>query len=197
MSTPHAILISLLERPSSGYDLARRFDRSMGYFWRATHQQIYRELGRMLERGWIAVVSDHDSQAPLRDAEKTEHGPATPLAARKKVYQVLPAGRAEVVRWVRDATTDMDGRNVFLIKLRAEAAIGPLGLEDELARLTALHRERLQTYLDIEQRDFLPTAQADLTRSQRLQYAILNAGIQSEQAWLAWADEIRALLNHG
>ncbi|PMX94658.1 PadR family transcriptional regulator, partial [Pseudomonas sp. GW460-13] len=26
MSTQHALLISLIEKPSSGYDLARRFD---------------------------------------------------------------------------------------------------------------------------------------------------------------------------
>ena len=52
MSTQHALLISLIEKPSSGYDLARRFDKSIGYFWHATHQQIYRELGRMAEMGW-------------------------------------------------------------------------------------------------------------------------------------------------
>ncbi|HVL08105.1 MAG TPA: PadR family transcriptional regulator [Burkholderiaceae bacterium] len=177
MSTPHAILISLLERPSSGYDLARRFDRSMGYFWRATHQQIYRELGRMLQQGWVAVIGETTGEA------------ATP---RKKVYQVLPAGRAEVVRWVQETDTDVDGRNVFLIKLRAEAVIGPLGLDAELERLVALHRARLQTYLDIEQRDFSP---ADaLTHAQQVQYAILKGGIRSEQSWLAWAEEVLPLL---
>ena len=31
--------------PASGLELARRFDRSIGYFWHATHQQIYRVLG--------------------------------------------------------------------------------------------------------------------------------------------------------
>lgn len=177
MSTPHAILISLLEQPSSGYDLARRFDRSMGYFWRATHQQIYRELGRMLQQDWVAVIGETAGEA---------------AASRKKVYQVLPAGRAEVARWVRETVTDVEGRNVFLIKLRAEAAIGPLGLDAELARLIVLHRERLQTYLDIEQRDFTPAGA--LTHAQQVQYAILKGGILSERAWLAWAEEVRPLV---
>lgn len=182
MSTPHAILISLLERPSSGYDLARRFDRSMGYFWRATHQQIYRELGRMLQQEWIAVIPETAGDAGGNAG-----------VSRKKVYQVLPAGRAEVVRWVQEDSADVDGRNVFLIKLRAEAAIGPLGLDAELERLVASHRARLQTYLDIEQRDFSP---ADaLTHAQQVQYAILKGGIRSEQSWLAWAEEVRPLLS--
>jgi DNA-binding PadR family transcriptional regulator len=76
MSLAHAVLTSLLEKASSGYDLAQRFDKSIGYFWHATHQQIYRELGRMEAAGWIA------SSVPP-DAGKT----------RKKEYRVLAAGR--------------------------------------------------------------------------------------------------------
>jgi len=48
MSLPHALLTSLLEQPCSGMDLARRFGRSIGFFWPATHQQIYKELGKLL-----------------------------------------------------------------------------------------------------------------------------------------------------
>ena len=46
MSLRSAILTALMERPSSGKELTRRFDLSFGYFWHATHQQIYRELGQ-------------------------------------------------------------------------------------------------------------------------------------------------------
>ncbi|MFX7784895.1 PadR family transcriptional regulator, partial [Acinetobacter baumannii] len=62
MSIQHALLTSLLEKPSSGYELARRFDKSMGYFWSATHQQIYRELGRMAEAGWVSVEEEEDGR---------------------------------------------------------------------------------------------------------------------------------------
>ena len=47
MALEHAILVSLTERPASGLDLTRHFDRSIGFFWSATHQQIYRVLARM------------------------------------------------------------------------------------------------------------------------------------------------------
>ena len=53
MSLPHALLTALTEHPGSGSDLAGRFDRSIGYFWQATHQQIYRELARLEAAGWI------------------------------------------------------------------------------------------------------------------------------------------------
>jgi DNA-binding PadR family transcriptional regulator len=174
MSTPHAILIALLEKPSSGYDLARRFDRAIAYFWQATHQQIYRELGRMVEAGWVAVLENE-----------------APVATRRKVYCVLPVGREEVIRWVRETPLGMDDRNVFLLKLRADAVIGPLGLGEELLRMIDDNQARLDLYREIEQRDF---GAPSLTRAQQVQYAILKAGIQTQEMWLVWAEEVRALL---
>ncbi|WP_027814961.1 PadR family transcriptional regulator [Paraburkholderia bannensis] len=176
MSTPHAILIALLEKPSSGYDLARRFDRAIAYFWQATHQQIYRELGRMVDAGWVAVIEE--------DA----------AATRKKVYRVLPVGREEVARWARETPLGVDDRNLLLLKLRADAVIGPLGLAGQVQQMIADARERLDTYRAIEQRDF---GASSLTRGQQLQYAILKAGIRTQETWLEWADELPSLLEEG
>jgi DNA-binding PadR family transcriptional regulator len=174
MSTPHAILIALLEKPSSGYDLARRFDRAIGYFWHATHQQIYRELGRMVAAGWVAVTEDAAAGAP-----------------RKKVYRVLPVGREEVMRWARETPLGRDERNAFLLKLRADAVVGPLGLGEELLRHIEENRTRLALYREIEKRDF---GAPSLTRGQQLQYAILKAGIRTQEMWLEWAGEVVPLL---
>ena len=86
MSLPHAILTALLERPSAGLDLTRRFDRSIGYFWSASHQQIYRELGKLEAEGHIRAIPA-----------------AQPTRGQKKSYEVLPAGRAELERWTAAA----------------------------------------------------------------------------------------------
>ncbi|BDB26242.1 PadR family transcriptional regulator [Cupriavidus sp. P-10] len=182
MSTQHALLISLLEKPSSGYDLARRFDRSIGYFWHATHQQIYRELGRMADSGWIA--------ADENEAAESEGG-AADRKNRKKVYRVLPAGRDELVRWVLAPGAGLDQREEILVKLRADAAIGPLGLGDEMRRLIALHQARLETYLAIERKDF---SAPDMDRGQQLRYALLRRGIRFEQDWVAWGEDLLPLL---
>ena len=37
----------------SGYELAKTFDSSIGFFWKADHQQIYRELSKLR----IAAIS--------------------------------------------------------------------------------------------------------------------------------------------
>ncbi|MEK8085490.1 PadR family transcriptional regulator [Aquabacterium sp. A3] len=175
MSLAHALMTSLLERTSSGYELARRFDKSIGFFWHATHQQIYRELARMEKAGWIVSHT-----AP--DGGRT----------RKKLYQVLPAGQAELVRWAREPAPMVELRDELMVRLRADAVIGPLGMDAEIERRMSLHATRLKIYQAIEARDFPP--QQSLSREARLQHLILKTGIMYEASWHDWCREALAVL---
>ena len=51
MALGDAILACLTEHPMTGYELAKTFDSSIGFFWKADHQQIYRELSKLRDRG--------------------------------------------------------------------------------------------------------------------------------------------------
>lgn len=173
MSIQHALLTSLLEQPSTGYALATRFDRSMGYFWQATHQQIYRELGRMAQAGWIAAL---DTGAAGR---------------RKKTYQVLESGRLELLRWVEQPLPAGLSSEALLVKLRAAAVVGTQGLKAQVLALIAQRQARLEAYLAIEQRDFTDSAQ---TVAQQLRHQVLRRGIMLEESWLQWAHGVLPLL---
>ncbi|MDX1457205.1 MAG: PadR family transcriptional regulator [Marinobacter sp.] len=175
MTIQHALLTSLLEKPSTGYQLANRFDRSIGYFWQATHQQIYRELKRMAAARWV---------------EAEEEG--EPGGRKRKTYHVLPAGREELVRWVSQPDSSGPCTSALLVKLRAEAILGPMGVLQEMNRLWAYHEERLATYRQIEQRDFTGDQLSD---AQQLQHRVLKMGIMKEENWLAWARDTLALLD--
>jgi DNA-binding PadR family transcriptional regulator len=175
MSLAHAVLTSLIEKPSSGYELARRFDKSIGYFWHATHQQIYRELARMEEKGWIVSDSAPDAGA-----------------TRKREYNVLPAGRAELVRWTREPAAPMDLRDEFTVKLRADAALNEVDLGDELRARIDQHTERLAHYHAIEARDFAQGCA--MPRAKRLQHLILKKGIMFEEGSIAWTREALGVL---
>ncbi|MET9552048.1 PadR family transcriptional regulator [Streptomyces sp. NPDC006645] len=182
MSLPHAILTALLERPSSGLELARRFDRSIGYFWSATHQQIYRELGRLERSGCIRALA----------AER-------PARGRKKEYEVLPAGREELTGWVSGREDPKPVRDPLLLRMRAAAVVGTDGLPDELRRHLALHERQLADYTDIEARDFgrrtgktggTTTGTAgEPTEADRLRHLVLRAGMDLERLWVDWLTE--------
>ena len=123
MALPHAILVSLCEQSGSGYELARRFDRSIGYFWAATHQQIYRTLRSMEDDGWVHV--DEIAQQGRPD---------------KKVYDVTDAGRAELARWITEPLSGRgsavtDGRTRELaVKIRGARPRRPSALTALRAR---------------------------------------------------------------
>src|SRR5438309_10261449 len=102
MALEHALLVSLIERAGSGYELARRFDKSIGFFWSATHQQIYRVLKRMEEYGWVTGEAVAQEGRP-----------------DKKVYTVSPAGREELARWIAEPAADMGTlRSELGVKIR-------------------------------------------------------------------------------
>ncbi|MFJ3903886.1 PadR family transcriptional regulator [Streptomyces sp. NPDC090025] len=167
MSLPHAILTALLEKPSSGLELTRRFDRSIGYFWSATHQQIYRELGKL-------EAADHIRELPS----------AVPARGQRKEYEVLPAGRAELGSWVDTPEDPKPMRSALLLRMRAAAAVGGTDLRAELARHLVLHQEQLAEYREIEDRDFPPHRR--VTEPDRLRHLVLRGGIELERFWVEW-----------
>ncbi len=173
MALDHALLVSLLEKPSSGYDLARRFDRSIGFFWHATHQQIYKVLSRMEQAGW--------TRSRLRPGE---------AAPDRREFSVTAAGRAELERWMAEPTAPDAARDSLLVKMRAASFTGAQALLPELERHRDAHAGQLDRYRSIEARDF----SGPLSQRQALQYQVLKAGIGFETTWIVWCDEAIALL---
>jgi DNA-binding PadR family transcriptional regulator len=174
MSLPHALLTALLERPCSGSELAGRFDRSIGYFWPATHQQIYRELGRLEQAGWVESLPPQGGRG------------------RKRVYQVLPAGRDELARWTGESYQPRPQREELMVRLRAEALLGPTpALLRDIERQLELHTQKLTLYRQIEGRDF---PEQNESREQELQHLVLTAGIMLEKFWVEFCEKARDTL---
>lgn len=171
MALEHAILMSLEEQPGTGYELTRRFERSIGYFWGASHQQIYRTLKRMVEHGWVCA-----EQLPQEGRPD------------KKLYQVSDDGRAEMRRWLAEPGEPAALRNELALKIRG-ASLGDVdAVLAEIAQHRDSHAQRLEVYRAIEQRDFPDPAALS---GQRLhQYLVLRGGIRVEQGFLAWCEEV-------
>ena len=49
MSLKYVVLSLLNRQPQTGYEIVRSFDSSVGYFWQASHQQVYRELSALAD----------------------------------------------------------------------------------------------------------------------------------------------------
>ena len=66
MSLKHLILALVAARESTGYEITKEFDEVAGFFWRATHQQVYRELGTLADAGLLRF-STFERFRPDRD----------------------------------------------------------------------------------------------------------------------------------
>ncbi|WP_110207348.1 PadR family transcriptional regulator [Nocardioides daejeonensis] len=174
MALEHALLVSLAERAASGLELTRRFDASIGFFWQASHQQIYRTLKRMEADGWL---SSEEIAQPKRPA--------------KLVYDVTPVGHEELRRWLAEPTPPAPQRSDLAVKLRG-AWLGDdreARLDDVAAHL-ADHVTRRDHYLRMCERDYpepSALAGADLDH-----YLVLRGGILLEEYWVSWLSEYLA-----
>ncbi len=171
MALEHAILVSLAERSASGYDLARRFDASIGNFWKATHQQIYKVLARMDTDGLVAAqVVEQDGRPD------------------KKVYVITDAGRAELEEFSRTPTRPEALRSELAVKLRAL----PFGDRDAIVETVrtrrAEHAEKL-AYYELSAKRYYPDPDA-VPDDEVGAWLVLRGGMRAERTGLEWCDEI-------
>jgi DNA-binding PadR family transcriptional regulator len=171
MALEHAILVSLAERAGSGYELARRFDRSIGFFWPATHQQIYRVLRRMDDAGWVTHTKVAQEGRP-----------------DKKVYRVSPAGRDELTRWLAEPVDVAVLRDGLSVKIRGASLGDPAAVLREVERHRGEHAALLEVFRGIQRRDFPKPAK--LNGRELHQYLVLRGGVRAEESFLAWCDEV-------
>ncbi|KNX38149.1 PadR family transcriptional regulator [Luteipulveratus halotolerans] len=175
MSLEHAILVSLAEQSASGYDLARRFDRSLGFFWNATHQQIYRTLARM-EREGLA-------------ASQVETGDGRP---DRKVYALTDHGRHELEVWTRTPSPPELPRSLFAVKVRGMGHGDRGAVIADIRRQRDHHVEQL-AYFEANAAKHYPDPGA-LSADELPVYLVLRGGILTEKTYVEWCDEMLDLL---
>ena len=171
MALEHAILVSLAERSASGYDLARRFDASIGHFWKASHQQIYKVLGRMESDKWVEANLVEQTGRP-----------------DKKVYAITADGRAELNTWLATPTPPEALRSEFAVKLRAMHLGDRDALVAQVRKRRSEHTAQLASYENSAAK-FYPDPSV-LTGEQVGPYLVLRGGIRAESGAIEWCDEI-------
>ena len=170
MALAHTILALLAQQPDSGYDLSKRFDEGLSCYWKATQQQVYRELSKMESRGWVQFETVPQMGKP-----------------DKKIFHITPEGWIELSRWYAEPTGPTQIREDLLVK----ALIGykmPLDLlEAELLNRQRVHQAQLDEYHAI-QRQYRDLAEPPI--EMRFKYLTLKRGIAYEESWLTWIGDV-------
>src|SRR5262245_61552995 len=111
MALRHAVLVTLLDGPATGYELAKLFDAAVAHYWHATPPQIYQELARLEGDGLVSGTEVAQQDRP-----------------NKRVMTITAAGRAELDRFVDERSRRVAFKSDVLVKVRAAdvVAVGTL-----------------------------------------------------------------------
>ncbi|QWG19015.1 PadR family transcriptional regulator [Bradyrhizobium sediminis] len=169
MALGDAILACLTEHPMTGYELAKTFDNSLGFFWKANHQQIYRELTKLRDRGHIQGREVVQSGKP-----------------NKLVYTLTPEGRAALRHWGARPSSPASIKDDLLVRLYALDSVDIEPLRTDLMARLEYHRDRFARYERILNKRF-PDGTAPPGDVGKL--LGLRMGVRYERAVAEWCEE--------
>ena len=169
------ILLGMLRKPSSGYDLKKSFSGSLQHFWRAELAQIYPLLAKLEQRGLRVSEQQASSKGPPR-----------------KVYSRTADGERELLDWLREGPEPDRDRIGYLAQVffldqlheRKEA-------EQFLLKLRSDIGARLAELQAIEQHwsESDPRYPDDLPDDDFYPQLTLRMGITKLTALAGWCDE--------
>lgn len=173
------VILTLLDRePRTGYDLVQTFDTAVGYFWSASHQQVYRELGTLSDAKLVNFK--HIQQTDKPD---------------KKIYSISSTGTKALMKWLEEPIKPRKTKDLLLVKLLNANSNTIELMHEELDRDFQSSELTRDTYLEIEKAHFSTQTLKGLPDDQIMIYAALRKGILSTEAHLLWLKEVKQMVH--
>ena len=172
MSVRNAILGLLSQKPRHGYELRAAFEALIGgeQNWEVKPSQIYTTLSRLEESGLVTQT-----------AVEQDGGP------EKRIYDITPAGQAELAAWFSGAVEDEPQRDEFYLKLMLSLANGSAN------PYKVIQVQRARLYRVLHQ---LTTRRLELnTRLELAQILLLDKAVMHTEADLRWLDMVESRLD--
>jgi DNA-binding PadR family transcriptional regulator len=164
----YALLGLLARRPRTGYELSQALRAPVGYFWTASHSQIYPELAR-LEGERLAASTVVPGPGP-RDSKR---------------YAITRAGRAALAEWATIPVIAEQSRNEELLKIYSIWLAAPDRAREMVGVQLRRHRERLAQYESIAA-EFERDGAIVATQPIFGDLATLRFGLAYERHYIEW-----------
>jgi len=171
-------ILGLLARESlSGYDVTQRMKGRVGFFWGAGHSQIYPELARLEEGGFV-------THSVVEQRERPD----------KKVFEVTGAGLDALREWVTKPPTKRPTKDELTLKAYSvwladgEEAVRLFREEGSRYEEQLARYEEIRAWMEHEWADDLGRPETPHFAS----YATLRRGILYERGnaeWCRWLAE--------
>lgn len=168
----YVILGLLSHTPMTGYEIKKRLDTTMRFFWNASFGSIYPTLQNMEKDGKIQSTKSQEK------------------GREKIIYEITESGRAYLKDWLQKPVVKDELRYETLLKLFFGSEIG--------ATVTSQHIEAFEEKIKKD----LPSLKASVEQLKALdfeeahRYYMLTAmfGVKVYEAYLEWCKEVKDYL---
>jgi DNA-binding PadR family transcriptional regulator len=178
MALREVILTVLARGQMTGYEITKDFEAVYVHFWRASHQQVYRELARLNKDGRVTLKEVVQAGRP-----------------DKKVYAITKRGLDELKRWIVEPTEPPRPQYDLLVKLLGCHVVDRNVFQIELERIRARAQEWMNE-LGAMQRECLRT-RAAWSEHDKILYLTLRRGLVLGQAQSKWLTEVSEFIDSG
>lgn len=170
----YAILGLLCQEDLTGYEIKKRFDLSLKYFWGASFGSIYPTLNGLVKGGY----------AIRRDA--IDNG------RNKAIYTITEEGRKCLQKWLILPVEKDELRYETMLKLFFGNEVGPVNSLEHVHKFREKAEKDLAYLRETEKVIHGMLTEEDSIRRHYL--LTVRFGIKSYEAYLEWCDESEKLL---
>jgi DNA-binding PadR family transcriptional regulator len=179
MALREVILTVLSRGEMTGYEITKNFEAVYVHFWRASHQQVYRELARLHKDGRVT------SKLVAQDSRPD-----------KKVYAITKRGQEELRRWILAPTEAPRPQYDLLVKLLGSHVVDRRAFHQELERVRVQAQEWVSS-LQAMRRECIRSRSKGWSEHEQILYLTLRRGLLLGQAQLRWLGEASEFLESG
>lgn len=171
------MLALVIEQPSHGYEISRRYERRFGSFAPLSVPRVYSALDRLRDSGMIEPVA-------LKPAE-----PAGRQHLMRRSYRATRSGTQAYRRWVAERMHDDPRRAELLGRI---ASVGLLGIDAVLDVIEEYERSCVEELRSLPSGKDRPDGPADL--HELTESLVLDQQRRELRARYEWAVHARQLL---
>ncbi|MBB1069984.1 PadR family transcriptional regulator [Limosilactobacillus sp. RRLNB_1_1] len=157
----------------TGREVTAEFSTEIGDFWKASHSQIYPELRRMVNDGWIKVSTSSDN-------------------AKEKYYEITAAGKKTLDDWLNQLVTELPvHEDLFSLKLFFIKDMNDKRIPELISQQLVLLKKELNYLGHRRQKLFTDDT---MIQNNYGHYLILMRAISRTQGQIQWLEEVQKQL---
>lgn len=170
------VILGLLEHEDlSGYDIKKRIDNGISFFWKGSFGSIYPSLNAMEKAGLIIKAGDQENVNKRA----------------KYLYSITEHGKKHLITWLEDSKATNDLKYETLLKLFFGGAVGP---ETTIKTIEQFEQD-ISSELQI-----LKHYQKNLSKSLKQSddhlyfYLTVTFGVETYEGYLRWCKKAKQML---